>query len=201
MNKFQVGVIGYGWAATAHIAALNATGRAQVVAVYSSRSLDDAELTASTVRKSRVTGRSPSSSHIRGSTSSISQATHGDMPDQAVAAAEAGRRVVLEKPAALSLADLRRIEAAVGKAGVKFCICFVSLVESFSRDQGDPRQGVAGNTPLRRSWITAVGIGPWYGQFRWNISRPRGRVRPAHRGDVTRSTLCSSAWEGRSRKS
>ena len=44
MKKFQVGVIGYGWAATAHIAAINATGLAEVVAVYSSRELDEAAL-------------------------------------------------------------------------------------------------------------------------------------------------------------
>ena len=37
---YNVGVIGYGWAATAHIPAINACGNAQVTAIYSSRPLD-----------------------------------------------------------------------------------------------------------------------------------------------------------------
>ena len=42
MKKYNVGIVGYGWAATAHIAAINATGRAQVTAVCSSRKLSPA---------------------------------------------------------------------------------------------------------------------------------------------------------------
>ncbi|MFM7412368.1 MAG: Gfo/Idh/MocA family oxidoreductase, partial [Planctomycetota bacterium] len=45
-KKYNVGIIGYGWAATAHIAALNATSQGRVTAVWSSRPLDSAELTA-----------------------------------------------------------------------------------------------------------------------------------------------------------
>ena len=45
-KKYNVGVIGYGWVATAHIPALNATSQAQVTAVYSSRKLDSADLSA-----------------------------------------------------------------------------------------------------------------------------------------------------------
>ena len=37
MKKYNVGIIGYGWVATAHIAAINATQQAQVTAIYSSR--------------------------------------------------------------------------------------------------------------------------------------------------------------------
>src|SRR5437867_5708614 len=45
-KKYNVGIIGYGWVSTAHIAAINATPHAQVAAVYSSRKLDSAELSA-----------------------------------------------------------------------------------------------------------------------------------------------------------
>ena len=44
MKKFKVGVIGYGWVAGAHIAAINATRQAEVGAVYSTRPLDGADL-------------------------------------------------------------------------------------------------------------------------------------------------------------
>ena len=46
MKKYNVGIIGYGWAATAHIEAINKTTQGQVTAIYSSRKLDDAELSA-----------------------------------------------------------------------------------------------------------------------------------------------------------
>ncbi|MCX7417896.1 MAG: Gfo/Idh/MocA family oxidoreductase, partial [Planctomycetia bacterium] len=44
MKKYNVGIIGYGWAATAHIAAINSTKQGQVTAVYSSRPLDAAQV-------------------------------------------------------------------------------------------------------------------------------------------------------------
>ena len=44
VKKLNVGIIGYGWAATAHIDAINASGMARVTHVYSSRLLDDDEL-------------------------------------------------------------------------------------------------------------------------------------------------------------
>src|SRR5438046_2623677 len=46
MKKYNVGIIGYGWVAGAHIGAINGTSRAQVTKVYSSRKLDSAELSA-----------------------------------------------------------------------------------------------------------------------------------------------------------
>ena len=46
MKKYNVGVVGYGWAATAHIAAINATSQGRVVAVCSSRPLSAETLSA-----------------------------------------------------------------------------------------------------------------------------------------------------------
>ena len=46
MKKYNVAVIGYGWVATAHIQAINATSNAQVTAIYSSRPQDNATLSA-----------------------------------------------------------------------------------------------------------------------------------------------------------
>ena len=44
---------------------------------------------------------------------------------QAVACAEAGRHMVVEKPVALDLASLRKLEAAVRKASVRSVVSFV----------------------------------------------------------------------------
>jgi predicted dehydrogenase len=40
MKKYGVGIVGYGWVATAHISAINATPLGRVTAVCSSRKLD-----------------------------------------------------------------------------------------------------------------------------------------------------------------
>ena len=44
MKKLNVGIIGHGWVATAHIQAINAGNLAQVTSVYSSRELKDEEI-------------------------------------------------------------------------------------------------------------------------------------------------------------
>ena len=46
MKKYNVGIIGYSWAAGAHIEAINRTSLAQVTALCSSRKLDSAEISA-----------------------------------------------------------------------------------------------------------------------------------------------------------
>jgi predicted dehydrogenase len=44
MKKYNVGIAGYGWVATAHVTDVNATPPGQVTAVCSSRRLDAAAL-------------------------------------------------------------------------------------------------------------------------------------------------------------
>lgn len=46
MKKFNVGIVGYGWAATAHIPAINAGALGQVTRICSSRSLEAREVSA-----------------------------------------------------------------------------------------------------------------------------------------------------------
>ena len=54
MSEYRVGIIGYGWAATAHIEAINATRQGQVAAVYSSRPLDTLSVTSMEDRLRRI---------------------------------------------------------------------------------------------------------------------------------------------------
>ena len=88
--------------------------------------------------------------------------------------AEAGKHIILEKPAVLSLADLRRVEKAVRRAKVRLCICFECRWSS---------QFLGIKSMLDRKLIGRIhyaevdyyhGIGPWYGQFRWNITKKGG---------------------------
>ena len=124
MKKINVGIIGYGWAATAHIDAINATGMAQVTHVYSSRLLDDDELSA------RHGGRIKSTVNLKDmfSDPNIDVIDITSYPyqhaDQVVAAAKAGKHIIVEKPLTLAKRDLNRMAKAVKQAKVKTCVCF-----------------------------------------------------------------------------
>lgn len=174
VKKYNVGIIGYGWVATAHIAAINATNQAQVTAVFSSRKLDDAELSA----KWGSTIKSYTNLDEMLADKSLNAVSVCSYPyqhkDHAVAAAKAGKHLIIEKPLALSWKDCLAIEAAVKKAGVKTCVCFECRYSSqFISTKAVIDQGLLGE--LHYGEVDYYhGIGPWYGQFRWNTRKDAG---------------------------
>ena len=174
MKKYNVGIIGYGWVATAHIAAINAGPLAQVTAIYSSRPLDDAQLSA--------THGFPIKSYTDLDEMLNDKELHAvsicsfpyQHKDQAIAAARAGKHLIIEKPLALSWEDCREVEAAVRSAGVKTCFCFECRYSSqFIATKAVIDEGLLGD--LHYGEIDYYhGLGPWYGQFRWNIRKDAG---------------------------
>jgi len=174
MKKFNVGIIGYGWAATAHIESINKGSLGQVTAIYSSRPLDPAELAQKHGSNIKVytdlkAMLADKSIHVVDVTSYPWQHV-----DQIIAAAEAGKHIIAEKPLVLSLKDLRRAEAAIRKAKVGFTICFECRWAShFKVTKSVIDQGLLGH--LHYGEIDYYhGIGPWYGQYRWNTSKKGG---------------------------
>lgn len=173
MKKYSVGIIGYGWAAGAHIAAINASSHAQVTAVYSNRKLDDAEVSARhgcPIRTYTDFGEFLASS--------INVVDICSMPslhaEQAIAAANAGKHIILEKPMAMNIADCRAIMAAAEKNKVKGCVCFECRFSGqFLATKSVLDQGLLGD--LHYAEVDYYhGIGPWYGQFRWNTGKENG---------------------------
>src|SRR5438128_6957403 len=174
MKKYNVGILGYGWVATAHIAAINATQQAQVTAVCSARKLDGAELSAKHGGKITVCHDldallADKSLHAV----SICSYPH-DHAKQAVAAAKAGKHLIIEKPLALSWKDCLAIQKAVKEARVKTCVCFECRYSSqFLATKAVLDQGLLGK--LHYGEVDYYhGIGPWYGQFRWNTRKDAG---------------------------
>lgn len=173
-KKFNVGIIGYGWAATTHIDAINASKQAQVTAVYSSRPLDGAELSAKhggsiKAYQSVEALLADPDIHVVDITSYPSQHS-----SQAIAAAQAGKHIILEKPMANSLEEVRAIVAAAEANGVKGCVCFECR---FSGQMLSTKalldEGLLGE--LHYGEVDYYhGIGPWYGQFRWNTGIKEG---------------------------
>ena len=174
MKKYNVGIIGYGWVATAHIPAINATNQAQVTAVYSSRKLDARELSAR--HGGDITAYNDLNALLGDkSIHAVSICSYPyDHAKQAVAAAKAGKHLIIEKPLALSWKDCQAIEAAVKKTKVKSCVCFECRYSSqFLATKAVIDRGLLGK--LHYGEVDYYhGIGPWYGQFRWNTRKDAG---------------------------
>jgi len=174
MKKYNVGILGYGWVAGAHIAAINSTSKAQVTAVYSSRKLDPAEVSAK--HGGKITVYSDLEAMLANQNiHAVSICSYPcDHAKQAVAAAKAGKHIIVEKPLALSWKDCQAMAAAVKKAGVKTCVCFECRYSSqFLATKAVIDRGLLGN--LHYGEVDYYhGIGPWYGQFRWNTRKDAG---------------------------
>lgn len=174
MKKYNVGIIGYGWASTAHIQAINATSQAQVVAVYSSRPQDSGALSAryggkiETYTDLDAMIRRPDLHAV-----SVCSLPH-QHPAHVIAAARAGKHVIIEKPISLNLADALAVGDAIRAGGVKSCVCFEARFSSqFVATKAVIDAGLLGD--IHYGEVDYYhGVGPWYGQFRWNTSRRDG---------------------------
>ncbi len=174
MKQFKVGIIGYGWAATAHIAAINATRLGQVTALCSARKLDPAELTAkygSPIRVFEDLDQMLAAPDIQ----VVSVCGFPDRhAEHSIRAANAGKHLIIEKPVCLSQKDLLLVQAAVKRAGVKVCVCFECRFSSqFLATKALLDRGLLGT--LHYGEVDYYhGIGPWYAQFRWNTTKEKG---------------------------
>ena len=174
MKKYNVGIIGYGWVASAHIPAINATTQAQVTSVYSSRPLDAAEVSAKhggAIRTYTDLDEMLGDEDLHAVSVCSYPYQH---TQQVIAAAKAGKHIIVEKPLALSWKDCLAIKRTVEAAGVKTCVCFECRYSSqFLATKAVLDEGLLGE--LHYGEIDYYhGIGPWYGQFRWNTRKDAG---------------------------
>lgn len=174
MKKLNVGIIGYGWVATAHIKTINASNFAQVTSIYSSRELSNEKLTrewGSEITSYTDLDKMLSNKKI----DVVSICSYSNQhKDHAIAAAKAGKHIILEKPMALSWIDCLAVRDAVEKAKVKFCIGFELRYSNQSiSTKAIIDQGLIGD--LHYGEVDYFhGIGPWYRQFYWNAKKNGG---------------------------
>lgn len=174
MKKYNVGIVGYGWVATAHITAINATTLGQVTAVCSSRKLDPVELS----RRHGCAVQVYQEFDELLLNPDIQVVSLCGFPTQrtgqAVRAAAAGKHLILEKPLCLSPGDLNRMRQAVKRARVNTCVCFECRFSSqFLAIKAVIDRGLLGK--LHYGEVDYYhGIGPWYAQFRWCQRKAEG---------------------------
>jgi predicted dehydrogenase len=174
MKRYNVGIIGYGRSAARHIAALNATSLAQVTSVFSSRRLDPAALSAAHGRplacfqdlQNFLTQQDLHAVSVCGYPHH--HAAH------AIAAAQAGKHLIIEKPIALNHEDCQAVREAVQMAKVKTCVCFEHRFSSqFRTIKAVLERGLLGR--IHYGEVDYYnGLGPWQEQYRWNIKKESG---------------------------
>jgi predicted dehydrogenase len=173
-HVFNTGMVGYGWAATAHIPALHATGKARVSSILSSRPLDDAALSAQ--YGGPVKSFTDAKAFYSQPDMEVVDITGypQDHTQHALMAAEHGKHFILEKPIALNWDDCLRIDRAVRAAKVKTCVCFeVRHSGQFSTIKSMIDGGMLGRVHYGEVDYYH-GVGPWYGQYRWNQKKAGG---------------------------
>ena len=171
----RVGMVGYGWAAGAHLAALASDpGR---------RGRGDLHVA---VGRRQPSGRGDPDRPIeivrdfeellaRDDIDVIDICSRSDLhAAQAIAAAQAGKHLIIEKPIALSLRELRALERAVADAGVRTCVCFEERYSSqFTATRSMIERDLIG--PLHYGEVDYYHeVGPSVRQYEWNRLRVGG---------------------------
>src|SRR5919108_1133984 len=116
MEQLNIGIVGVGWVAGAHISAFNKIDGAKVTAVCSRRELDEAQLATQygtplkAYRDYEEMLKDPSIHVIDICT------PHPFHAAQAIAAAKAGKHLIIEKPLALKYEDAVAMRTAIQKA-------------------------------------------------------------------------------------
>lgn len=174
MSDLNVGIVGLGWVAGAHIETFKTVEGANVTAICSRREHDESELEATYgVPLKAYTDYDAMLAdpdvHI------VDICTpHPFHAGQAIAAAQAGKHLIIEKPICLTYADAKAIRDAIREAGVNVCVCFECRYSAhFTLIRSVIDEGLLGD--LHYGEVDYYhGIGPWYGQYNWNIKKDFG---------------------------
>ena len=174
MKELNVGIVGLGWVASAHIDTFKDVKGANVTAVCSRRKLDEKQLEKD--YGIPLKAYQDYDEMLKDSSLDIISicTEHPLHPKQAIAAAKAGKHIILEKPIALTYEDAKDIRKAVRDAGVHVCVCFeVRFSGQATAIRSIIEQRLLGD--IHYGEIDYFhGIGPWYGQFPWNVKKEMG---------------------------
>lgn len=177
-KRVGVGVVGIGWVAAQHLRAFLNNPHARVVALCSrdeARARARLALAGIEVPGARFTRRY-ADLLAAGDIDIVSIATPNDLHSaQAVAAARAGKHILLEKPTGLDVAELARIRDAVRKARVRTIVSFELHYNPYLRFARWLREaGWLGSLRFARFQYLSR-VTDWYSGWSWVKTRRSGR--------------------------
>ena len=174
MEPYGVGIVGSGWVAGEHIRGFDENPNTELRALCS-RTEEGAKAKAAECGVECALYADYEKMLERDDIQIVAVATPPNLHrHQAVAAAEAGKHLLLEKAIATTLEDARAIRDAVAAAGVRSVVSFVlrwnPLFEIIKTQLAD---GAIGKVFLGEVDYFH-GIGPWYKQYAWNVKKDIG---------------------------
>ena len=174
MRELRIGVVGLGWVAGAHIETFKHVTGARVTGVSSRRKQDPAVLEAKYGLP--LTPYASYDAMLADPDVDVIDicTPHSLHPAQAIAAARAGKHLIIEKPIALNWRDAKKVRDAIRKARVHAMVGFeVRYSAQFVMIKSVVDQGLLGD--LHYGEVDYYhGLGPWYAQFTWNVKKSFG---------------------------
>lgn len=173
-RKLGVGIIGAGWVAGEHIRAFSSQPNVEIMALCS-RNEHHARAKAAAFQLRCDVYNHYAKMLERDDIDIISIATPPHChTEQAIAVAQAGKHLLIEKPMATTLEDAQAICSAVEQAGVKSVVGFIlrwnPLIRIIKTQLADRAIGEV--------FFSEVdyfhGIGPWYSQYEWQTRKDIG---------------------------
>jgi predicted dehydrogenase len=177
-GRLGVGVCGVGWCASQHIAAFQKNPHAAVTVLCGrdeGRTRENLSKYRLSLPDARITARFEDLLAAR-DVDIISITTPNHLhADQAVAAARAGKHMVLEKPTGLDVAELVRVRDAVREAGVRTIVSFELRYNPFLKFARWLRtSGWLGDIRFARTQYLSH-VTDWYSGWDWVRTREQGR--------------------------
>jgi predicted dehydrogenase len=174
MKTYRVGIVGFGWVAGAHLHTFVELPNYEPVAIMSRRKLDP----------SFIKSRYGADVKIYDDYDKLLADDDIDVVDvctphpfhaeQTVKAADAKKALIIEKPMALDFENAVRMLDAVERNGVKASMCFeVRFISGTTVAKSLIAKGLVGDI-YHAEADYFHGIGPWYGQFAWNVKKSMG---------------------------
>jgi predicted dehydrogenase len=175
-RRLGVGVVGIGWVSHPHIDAWLKTGHCDVAALCSrDRANAQAAVERHGLKNCRV--YTDYEQMLKQDNLDIIDicSLNASHAEQGIAAAEAGKHVLVEKPVAMTLDDLRRLDAAITKAGVKSLAGFVlhwspyfDIVKSLIRNDALGKLFYGETGYISGRWPK------WYAGYDWARTKKEG---------------------------
>jgi len=174
MNVHNVGIVGFGWVAGAHLKSFIELPNYNPAAIMSRRNIDPAKLKDEYGVDVKIYNNYDEFLNDKDIDIVDICTPHPFHPEQAIKAADAGKNLIIEKPIALSFEDSLRMLKAVENNRVKTSVCFEVRFISVARAMKSIiDQGLIGDIYFAECDYFH-GIGPWYKQFEWNIKKEMG---------------------------
>ncbi len=174
MKRYRVGIVGFGWVAGAHLMNFTELPNFEPVAVMSRRKLDPAQIKKQYGVDVKIYNDYDKFLEDKEIDIVDICTPHPFHPEQTVRAAEAGKDIIIEKPIGITFEDTVKMLDAVEKNKVKTSVCFeVRFISVTLAMKSIIDRGLIGDVYFAESDYFHA-IGPWYGQFEWNVKKDMG---------------------------